>query len=550
MNANVIRSAVFAVFTALTCAIPLSSFAMTDSELQAKLAQRFAGDRTGACVVAAVMEGVNVSRATFCANEKAPRQLDFDTAFEIGSITKTMTAFLVADLVEQGKWKLSDPIAKHLPATAVVPQFEGAPITVAHVVTHTSGLPPVPSKMRSANPNDPYAKLSATDLLESLRDVKLSRAPGSQLEYSNFAMMLLSMAVAQAQGGDFEAALKTKLFTPLGMRTAFINQPPPGSKRAQGYLPSGESTPAWNTATNLAGVGMVKASLNDMVKYAQAQAGLVPSPLTSRMQLTHRVPNGITGQQVAINWFLADVKGKTVLMHDGGTGGFSSSLVIDKAAGRAAVVLSDTSLTNLGGLDQLSLHLLGADLPLAKPRVAQSVPEPLIKALAGDFDLAGLPLKFFARAGKLISQAQGQPEFELGYDSAGDLYPLAFDARLTPVPEADGSIKRVAFFQGGAALEAVRVGTVANATASNPQWVDYAGEYQLAPTFVLRVFEEGGKLKIQGSGQQAIDAVLIAKDKIEVAVVQAVVEFTRDAAGKVVEATLVQGGRRTPGKKK
>jgi serine-type D-Ala-D-Ala carboxypeptidase/endopeptidase len=526
------------------------AFAMTDAQLQSKLEQRFAGDRTGACVVAAVIDGAQVARAKVCANPQAARSVDFDTAFEIGSITKTMTAFLVADLIAQGKWSLSDPIAKHLPKDTPVPKFNGAEITVAHLVTHTAGLPPLPSRLSEADQDNPYARLRERDLLASLGDARLSTAPGASMLYSNFGMMVLSAAVARAQGGDLEAALKQKLFAPLGMHNAYIRNAPAGTRAAQGHLPNGERTAAWTIETNLAGVGMVRASLNDMIKYAQAQLAADATPLSSRMQMTHVVPKGISPQQVAMNWYMESIKGVQVIMHDGGTGGFSSSLVMDKAGKRAAIVLADTSLTNVGGFSQVSLHVLGLDVPLGKPRIAQSVPEALKKSLAGDFDLEGLPVKFFVRDGKLISQAQGQQEFELGYDSAGDFYPLKFDALIKPQVQAGGKIDRFTFLQGGAVLEAVRVGIARAATAVNPLWVEYAGEYQLAPSFMLRVFEQDGKLKVQGTGQQAIDAVLAAKDKLEIAAVGAVVEFARDAQGAVVQATLVQNGRRTPGKKK
>ncbi|HET7774265.1 MAG TPA: serine hydrolase, partial [Burkholderiaceae bacterium] len=61
-----------------------------DPALAAQLRARFENDRTGACVVAAVIEGTQVRRARYCANPKAQRTLTDDTVFEIGSVTKTM----------------------------------------------------------------------------------------------------------------------------------------------------------------------------------------------------------------------------------------------------------------------------------------------------------------------------------------------------------------------------------------------------------------------------------------------------------------------------
>ena len=96
--------------------------AMTDAELAQRLQARFAGDRTGLCVAAAVIDGAQVARAHVCAKPRADGGPGDDAAFEIGSVTKTMTAALVADLIQSGRWSLDDPIAKHLPPGTVVPR--------------------------------------------------------------------------------------------------------------------------------------------------------------------------------------------------------------------------------------------------------------------------------------------------------------------------------------------------------------------------------------------------------------------------------------------
>ena len=70
--------------------------AASEDDLRAALEQRFKGDRSGACIAAAVIESGTTAQAYFCANAKSERSIDDRTAFEIGSITKTMTAALLA----------------------------------------------------------------------------------------------------------------------------------------------------------------------------------------------------------------------------------------------------------------------------------------------------------------------------------------------------------------------------------------------------------------------------------------------------------------------
>jgi len=75
------------------------------------------------------------------------------------------------------------------------------------------------------------------------------------------------------------------------------------------------------------------------------------------------------------------------------------------------------------------------------------------------------------------------------------------------------------------------------------RWKDLAGEYALTPQFKLQVFEEAGVLKVRGSGQSAIPAELTGTDTLALKAVGAIVEFKRDANGKVGSAVLKQGGQ-------
>src|SRR5262249_38093173 len=105
------------------CTTP--AFAISNSDLRAALEQRFKGDRTGACVAAAVIDGGTIASACFCANPNSQRAYDDHTAFEIGSVTKTMTAALLAEFMARGEVKLNDPLAKLLPAGTTVPSSNG-----------------------------------------------------------------------------------------------------------------------------------------------------------------------------------------------------------------------------------------------------------------------------------------------------------------------------------------------------------------------------------------------------------------------------------------
>ncbi|MDI4634640.1 beta-lactamase family protein [Pelomonas sp. V22] len=518
----------------------------TEAALKHRLEARFAGDRTGACVQAALIDKGQVLRTQVCAGTRkdpAPAQ---DAAFEIGSVSKTMTAYLVAGLIQRGQWSLDDPIARHLPGGTAVPRQGERQILVRDLVTHSSGLPALPPGMAMGDLSNPYASLSEAQLLASLAQVKLARPIGSQAEYSNYAMMLLSLAVARNLGGDYEAALREQLFKPLGMSTAYVSKPL-GAAPAAGHLPTGEATTAWTIATNLAGVGMVKASLADMERYARAQLGDGPAAPVALMRQTQQpLAHGF-----AMNWMRPEVQGRQLVMHEGATGGFSSLVLLEPATQRGVVLLADTMLADLGGLGPLGLSLLGLDMPPQQARLPAEAPAALRQALAGEYELAGTSIKIWEEGGKLLAQSPGGKPSELRYDSRGDFYPLGLSALLRPQAPVEGRVERFAWHQMGGLLEARRVGLVDKPPSiKNPAWRDWAGEFQLVPQFAIRIFEKDGQLMLQGTGQPAFAAEVTGKDRIEIRSVGAVIEFERDAAGHVVAAVLKQGGQVLRGAKK
>ncbi len=520
--------------------------ALSPEALQERLRARFEGDRTGVCVLAAVTDANGTVRGRFCALPRVGGGPAEDATFEIGSISKTMTAFLVARLIEQGRWSLDDPVALHLPAGTEVPQQGERQILVRDVVTHRASLPPLPPGFAPRDPSNPYADITEAGLLQALARTRLNAPLGSRYQYSNFGMMVLSLAVARAYGDDLEAALRRTLWQPLGMQHAHITKPPPQTVLARGRLPSGVFTSAWTITPNLAGVGMVKTTLDDMVRYARLAAGLQgPPALAATMRRSQQVVAG----EMGMNWMHATLGGRAVVLHGGGTGGFSSIVVAEPAAQRAVVLLADTSLTNLGGVQEMAFSLLGlpagpgvAATRLQGPRLAVPVPTALRQALVGEYDLAGLSARVFEDGGRLMAQAAGQPALELKADSHGDLYTDAVDALLTPLIE-EGRVLRFIWRQGGGQLEGVRKGVLTALTAQRPEWLPWAGEYQLAPGFTLKVFERQGKLMVQATGQNAFEAEAAGKDRVAIASVGAEIEFLRAADGRVRAAVLHQNGR-------
>jgi serine-type D-Ala-D-Ala carboxypeptidase/endopeptidase len=405
---------------------------------------------------------------------------------------------------------LSEPIAKLLPPGTSVPSFDGREITVGDIVTHTSGLPSYP--WRGTNMNSPYAALTERDLIDALAATRLTHAPGAQWEYSNFAMMVLSYALAKHSGKDYETLLRERLLAPLGMSDTYITKRPQRVRLAQGHLPNAMTQMPWDFPVDMAGVGGVRATLPDMVRYVEGELGTRESEITPALARTQQQVASVGGHTMGMNWLiLSTADSHSIVMHEGGTGGYSSLVAFDREAKRAVVLLSDTALTSLGGLSTLGAHLLNpSSVPVGAPRIVATADAKLIDALVGRYRLqVGLGVDLRHNGNALTIQADDQPEFEMGYDSAGDFYLLQFDvpsalhfqadALLRPKRKADGAYTFTWFLLGGA-VEAERISAVppmaSKWTPTEAELKEYDGNYPLAPSFGLRVFSNGAKLFI------------------------------------------------------
>lgn len=451
------KTAILTCIASLVVSILLASappaHAIDSPALERVVDQRLLGDRTGACFAVAVIESRSVARAYRCSDPLNDGRIGPSSVFEIGSVAKTMAGAMLADMVLRGEMSLDDPLADHLPEGTHVPNHQGKPILLRHLVMHTSGLPRLPPGMDTADPNDPYAGLEVEDMLASLAAIKLEHAPGSQFEYSNLGTMLISVALAYRSGLNFEQLLDTRLFTPIGMDTAHIENAPDDVRTAVGHSVNGRPVPAWNFATDLAGAGGVRASLEDMVRYVQAQLGQRRSSADAALALGREPQPSSVGQPMAIGWLLSPLGDRVVHAHEGATGGFSSFVALDVSRTRGVVVLSDTSLFSLGGVGaSMGMHLIDASFPLGtplRPRDIGDMPaDPAAfegtYALAPDFDVV-----VRARDGAMFAQATGQQELSIA-PLGGDTFAVdGVEAELHFGRDAAGQVVSVELHQGG-----------------------------------------------------------------------------------------------------
>lgn len=370
-----------------------------------------------------------------------------DTVYQIGSVTKTMTALLLADAVVEGKVKLDEPVAAVLPGYTV-PAFEGKQISLLDLATHYSALPRLPDNFAPKDPANPYADYTEAKQRQFLAAYHLPRAPGTKFDYSNIGYAVLGTALAARSVSSYEALLQKRIAVPLGMRST-SNTPTHGmlARLAPGHLLSGDPTPAWDLNV-VAPAGGVYSSARDMVAYLQAYMFKPLRPYALAIQPQRPVASG-DDTRIGLAWLLEQRQGQSYAWHSGQTGGYTSYAAFTTDGKRGVVVLTNTART----IDALGLSALlpGTPLPpLKKPQAAIELPRAALAEYVGEYAL-GEDFTLTVSLGKHGLEAAGS-----GVGSA-PLFASAKDAFFFRAIEADlaftrdpaGKIAGAVLTQGG-----------------------------------------------------------------------------------------------------
>ncbi|KSB89329.1 penicillin-binding protein [Caulobacter vibrioides] len=531
---------------------------LSEAAIRQVLAQRVDVDRQAAGIVVGVIDAKGrrvTARGVYDAAD--PRPVDGQTLFEIGSVTKAFTGLLLADMVRRGEVRLDEPVVKLLPAGSVAPERNGKAITLIDLSTHTSGLPRLADNMPMADPLNPYADYGP-DLLDAfLRRYSLTRDVGAAYEYSNLGVGLLGWALAQRAGGDYETVLRKRVLAPLGMSSTAIKLSPPLAARfSPGHTADLSVTPHWDLTT-LAGAGGLRSSADDLLKLMAAELGYVDTPLKAAMadQLVPRRPVG-GNVQVALGWHVATTPTGEIVSHGGGTMGFQTFVGFDRTTGLGVVVLSNTA--GVMGVEDLGLHLLtGAPLKTApKVRQATTLPPAVLDGLTGRYVLGPGAVMSITREGqRVFGQLTGQPRIEIFAEGPTAFFARVVDAQLTFTVGADGRASAVTLHQNGQNTLAPRLADgveppaapTPKAVTLSPQALDaLVGRYALAPTMILTVTRQEGKLFAQLTGQPTFEVFPQSPTEVTWAVVRARAEFVLGADGKAVSLVLHQNGRALP----
>jgi D-alanyl-D-alanine-carboxypeptidase/D-alanyl-D-alanine-endopeptidase len=447
----------FACWTWLVAAVavgdcPAQDKAPTDAEIRALLRTRIDTEKRGVGLAVGWVDEHGSRVVTYGRTALAAgHEVDGQTIFEIGSVTKVFTALLLAQSVERGEMKLDDPVAKYLPPGTRLPTRGGRQITLLDLATHHSGLPSIPGNMQPADAGNPSADYTLGQMFSFLSGYELTRDIGSQFEYSNLGFGLLGQVLDRRQGTDYEALVVDQVCRPLGMPDTRITLTP--AQRARLAQPHDEAlspTENWDMPA-LAGTGALRSDAEDMLRFVSANVGLIDTPLKQALLATHHVYNTTDTplNDIALAWNVNRKHGAPITWKSGGTGGYTSFVGFEAVSRRGVVVLSNAA----NAVDDIGLHLLNAEYPLQPPPVQR--PAILIDPKLGDQYLGhyqaepGFVFTFSRESDRYYVQGTGQIRFRALPVTATDFFLVRVNAQVSFVKNSTGNVTGLILHQDG-----------------------------------------------------------------------------------------------------
>jgi len=280
------------------------------------------------------------------------RPVDATTLFEIGSVTNTFTALLLADAVVRAEVRLDTPLQALVPAGVRVPSRDGVQITLEDLATHRSGLPHSPlgwvPVLRSAlfTHDDPYAGITVTGLYDALERAQLRRTPGTgRPRYSNLAMAVLGQALTHHLGHpDYASLVRERVCEPLGLRdTVVVPDARQAERLARGHGHRTRPIEPWYLL-GLAGAGALRSTAADLLSYLRAHLRPDDTPLAEALVLTqHERHRSRLAGGVALAWMRGRGPSGPLLLHGGATGGFRAFTAFAPEAALGVVALSNST---------------------------------------------------------------------------------------------------------------------------------------------------------------------------------------------------------------
>lgn len=325
--------------------------------------------------------------------------------YRIGSITKIYTATIILKLVEEGKLKLSDKLAKFYPKLPSAKK-----ITIEHLLRHRSGL-------HNFTDLPEYPAFSQTEFSEQnhlslYKKLKIDFKPGSKYSYSNTGYTLLTFIAQKVSGTKYEQLLSQYITNPLQLKNTYVfQQMKPSAQEVKSYFWTTEWEPATNTHESIPqGAGAIVSTPHEVAIFLRS---LLQGKIISNksLELMKRQQD-----KYGLGLLTFPYKDKVAYGHTGGIDGFRSIAGYFPQDDLTFVSVTngmDTNFNDISIAVLASYHGDEVKLPEFKPPML--IDSQILQKYVGTYSAPTFPLKisFFEKEGQLLAQATGQSAFTL-----------------------------------------------------------------------------------------------------------------------------------------
>jgi CubicO group peptidase (beta-lactamase class C family) len=292
-----------------------------------------------------------------------PEAVTPDTLFAIGSTTKAFTTAAMAMLVDEGRMSWDDPVRKHIEFFHLNDPLADQMVTLRDLITHRTGL--------SRNDLLWYdSPLSREEILRRVAFIKPSKPFRAVWQYNNIMFLAAGYAVGQTGRATWENFIQTRIFDPLGMRSAnfHVEDARKAPDHASPHVLENDGKTRvvpWRNIDNIGPAGAINASINDLARWVRFQLGdgafegrrLISAKNFAEMHTPQmairpeewgRSWNPETRQMTyGLGWTLHDYRGHYLISHGGAIGGFRANITMVPDAKLGIVVLSNLGQENM-----------------------------------------------------------------------------------------------------------------------------------------------------------------------------------------------------------
>ncbi len=279
---------------------------------------------------------------------REPSAVESSTPFLIGSLTKSLTALAVMQLVDQGLVNLDSYIDDYISWFNLSGEYSSNTITIRHLLNQTSSIPNNAGlQQMSADGNAPLE-----EEVQSLSSVKTINTPGLAYEYSNANYLILGLLIEYVTGISYQDYLSQHVLEPLGMKNTYLTKEEAlNANMASGHIKwfGFPTVVDGQYLQSSLPAGFIFSSIEDMSKYLllhinynEAHQNIL---VAESFEILHDgiAPISNTDFKYAMGLIAIEDKISTYMFHDGATQGYNAAMAFSPSEGWGVIVLTNVS---------------------------------------------------------------------------------------------------------------------------------------------------------------------------------------------------------------